>query len=399
MLLEDLSQVGAVYLEQLCSTRCPESETLDFKRELPGNSDKEKYELLKDVCALANLHGGDLVYGIEERDGAAATLVPVSAEPADASKRRMGQILDAGLEPRVPGLRLVHVDVPGGYALVLRVPASFDGPHCVRSNANRRFVVRNGTTTTDMSYDQLRNAFDRTATLAERARAFVSDRLTAIASRSTATPVMQGPIAAVHVVPLEGLAERRMVNLHEIYSSTFTSFMGPGWGSASRSFNFDGIAVHAGAKDEDGFYAYAHIFRSGILEAARVSGGKRQIQQGGPEQSIVWSLDLTKFIHSSATNFISSLKKWGFSGPALMSIALLNTKGYELGIGDVFHPFSRATSDRAHLIPPPTWINSIDATTVDAVVRPALDILWQAFGVERCLDFNESTGAYSPRLG
>jgi len=397
LLLEDLSRVDSTHIAQLCAGKCPESATLDFKRDLPGNSDKDKHELLKDVSALANSEGGDLVYGIDEQDGAAASIKALTAEPLDAAKRRIAQVLDAGLEPRVQGVQIVHVDVPGGYVLVVRVPPSFDSPHCIRSNANRRFVMRNGTTTTDMTYDQIRNAFDRTATLADRAREFIAKRQQAVATRTTSSPVLAGPIVAVHAVPLAGLAERRSVDLQNVYHSTFSNFMGLDWGGASRSFNFDGLVIHPGGNKDDGYYAYTHIFRFGALEACSLSGEKRQIQQGQPERSIIWSLDLSRFVHSNATKFLSSLQAWDFGGPAFLSIALLNTKGYELGIGEVFHPFSRATADRDHLIPPPSWIESIGSTPVDAAVRPALDMLWQAFGLERCLDFDKSTGAFKPR--
>jgi hypothetical protein len=399
VLLEDLAHVNAQYLQRLCDDRCPESDTLDFKRELPGNSEKDKHELLKDVCSLANANGGDLVYGVDEVDGVANSLVPATAEPPDAAKRRIAQVLDAGLEPRVPGIRLHHVDVPGGYALVARVPASYDGPHCIRINTNRRFVMRNGTGTTDMTYEQIRAAFDRTATLAEKARNFVAVRNDLIATRKTPTPMMHGPIWVLHLVPLAGVAERLSVNLRDIYSQSFSNFSGPDWGGASRSFNFDGLVVHPGGMHEDGFYVYTHIFRTGAIEAAQIGGDERQIGQNGPERSIVWSLDMSKFFYSSATKFIAAAKSWGFGGPALLGVAILNVQGYELGIGNVFHPFSRATADRPHLIPPEVWIDNLDTVNVDDALRPSLDVLWQAFGLERCLDFDAETGAFSPRRG
>jgi hypothetical protein len=399
LLLEDIAQVNAQYLQRLCDDKCPESETLDFKRDLPGNSDKDKHELLKDICALANAGGGDLVYCVDEVDGVAALIVPASAEPADNAKRRISQVLDAGIEPRVPGVRLHHVEVPGGYALVVRVPASYEGPHCLRSNNNRRFVIRNGTGTTDMSYEQIRSAFDRTATLAEKARHFVATRNDLIGKRKTPTPVMQGPIWVLHLVSLAGIAERRTVDLRELHSRSFTDFIGPGWGGASRTFNFDGLAVHPGGARDDGHYTYNHIFRTGAMEAAQIGGGQRQIDNGGPERSIVWSLDMSKFFHWSASKFIQSAKSLGFGGPALLGVAILDVQGYELGIGDAFHRFSQATADRPHLIPPEVWIDNLDTVSIDDALRPSLDVLWQAFGLERCLDFDAKSGVYSPRRG
>ncbi len=87
MLLRTLDQVSAEFLSKLCNDRCPEADTLDFKRDLPGGLDKDKQELLKDVCSLANTDGGDLVNGIEEKAGAASALTPIVGESADAAKR------------------------------------------------------------------------------------------------------------------------------------------------------------------------------------------------------------------------------------------------------------------------------------------------------------------------
>ncbi len=396
MLLQPLEQLDSKILQRLCDDKCPESQTLEFKRELPGNSDKEKHELCKDVAALANTDGGDLVYGINEKAGAADAIHPITAETSDAAMRRISQILDAGIEPRIQSVKVRHVDVHGGYSIVIRVPASFDGPHCIRTNSNRRFVMRNGTSTTDMSFDQLRGAFDRTATLAERARRFIADRLQSIAERKTTAPLLSGPQWVAHLVPVAGLAGRKTVDLRSIYTKSFTEFLGNDWGGGSRTFNFDGLLIHPGGMQEDGYYAYNHIFRTGAVEGAQLGGGMREISPG-VTKSIVWSLDMSIFFYSSVKRFIESAKAWGFAGPAVLSVAILNVKGYELGIGDVYHRFSRATADRPHLIPPDIWIEDIDSLNIDDAMRPLLDNLWQAFGAERCLDFDENTGTFNPR--
>ena len=396
MLLQLLDQLTEPLLQKLCDDRCPESQTLEFKREIPGNSDKEKHELCKDIAALANTDGGDLVYGIEEHAGAAGAIQPIASEPADAAMRRIAQVLDAGIEPRIKGITMRHIDVSGGYAIVLRVPSSFDGPHCIRTNSSRRFVMRNGTNTSDMSFDQLRGAFDRTATLAERAREFIRDRLQQIAERNTTAPLMEGPQWIVHLVPVAGLAGRRTVDLRSIYSKTYIEYLGSDWGGGSRTFNFDGVLIHPGGKQDDGFYAYHHIFRTGALEGAQLGGATRELSPG-VEKSFVWSLAMSKFFYFSVKRYLSSAKTWGFAGPAVLSVAILNVKGFELGIGNGFHRFSLATADRPHLIPPELWIEDIDSINIDEAVRPLLDNLWQAFGVERCLDFDEKTGVFAPR--
>lgn len=45
-------------LRILCEDRIPESQRLDYKRELNLDPPKERRELLKDITALANSNGG-----------------------------------------------------------------------------------------------------------------------------------------------------------------------------------------------------------------------------------------------------------------------------------------------------------------------------------------------------
>lgn len=48
----------------LISNAVSEGRTIDYKRELPGNSDGEKKEFLADVSSFANTSGGDLIFGL-----------------------------------------------------------------------------------------------------------------------------------------------------------------------------------------------------------------------------------------------------------------------------------------------------------------------------------------------
>ena len=82
MLLQSLERIDEELLQKLCQDGCPESSTLEFKQVLPGKSDKDKREFCKDVVALANADGGDLVYGVKEEEGGAAGAVATARSPA-----------------------------------------------------------------------------------------------------------------------------------------------------------------------------------------------------------------------------------------------------------------------------------------------------------------------------
>lgn len=390
-----MEQISEALLLKLCSDRCPESNTLDFKRELPGSSDKDKHELLKDVCALANADGGDLVYGIAESDGGAEAITSITDELPDAAKRRLSQVLDAGIDPRVHGIRLHHVDVNGGYILIIRVPGSYDSPHSLRVNNHlRRFVVRNGTSSTDMTFDQIRAAFDRTATLGERARKFIDQRIEMLISDKGPKRLIDGAVAVVHVVPIAGLSGRHSVDLGVLHGGNYTQFNGD-WGSCGRTFNFDGLVIHPGQYDNDGtYYAFTQVFRTGALEAAEHAGEKRDVN--GRERAIVWPKELVAFYRNTIAKFIAAAKQWEIGGPVILRFALLNAEGFELMHGTAYRRFSQPLRDRQHLILPEVWVEDIESASLDNIVRPMMDMLWQAFDVPRCSEFNLETGRYDP---
>jgi len=397
MLALGFTSISSSLIADVCASGWPETRTLEFKRDAPGNSEKDKHELLKDISALANADGGDMVFGIDESNGIAHGVSPLNSEAADALIRRINQTIESGIEPRILGLQFRPIDVSGGYMLVVRVPSSFLGPHTIKVNNNRRFVIRNGSSTSDMTFDQIRLAFDRTATLSEHARRVVHERNELLKQRVTPKPLIVGPIKAVHFVPLNGIAGKQQPNLQTIYSNDFTKLVEPEWGGGSRVFNLDGVVVYPGGRFDEEHYGYAQVFRTGAMESASLGGGGSQRYPSEEKKFYVWSLEMTKFFRERTGAFLSLATEHGLSGPAVISFSLLHVTNYELGI-DSGHRFRNSpVADREHLVAPELWIENLEAAEIDEVVRPLLDTLWQGFGVERCLDFHPYTGAYKPR--
>ena len=205
----------------------------------------------------------------------------------------------------------------------------------------------------------------------------------------------------VHLVPIAGLAGRMTVDLRTIYNKGYTEFIGVDWGGGSRSFNIDGLVVHTGLGGDDGKFGYNHIFRIGVLEGVQLGGALEKNSQGN-EKANVWPYQMSVFFYYSIIKFIKSVKLWDFSGPALLGVSIVNVKDYELEIGNPFRPSRHPKkADRQHLVPSEVWIEDLESVDddglIDKVIRPLLDTLWQAFGVERCLDFNDATGKFAPR--
>jgi hypothetical protein len=389
MLPRRLESIDQALIEQLCGTNCPESQTLEFKRELPPASPDGRAELAKDVCALANAGGGDLIYGIAEVKGCASKPMPISSEAADSAKRRIQQLLEARIEPRVIGLSAYEVRFgEAGYVLVLRVPASFLGPHRYKDDdGNWCFVIRAGTRTADLSYPELRAAFDRTATLTERARQFRAERLAAIASGRTSRPLFAGPQCVVHLIPLMAMDGKTHVDVEPLYHAhpAYARFWFEEWGgSFDRALNLDGLLVYCALPDS-GTVGHVQVFRSGAFESLRFAGS-----MGHANEKMLWALTLCWHVRESLEKLIAAARDYGLTGPAAASVALLGMSGYQFGLWRVGMRQFRPPADRADLVIPELWIERLEeVTNVDPLARQLLDLTYQCFNVSRCEAYDQ----------
>lgn len=68
------------HLDALVANAVPELRTIEYKSALPGRSDNTSKEFLADVCSFANAGGGEIIYGVEEENGAPVGLPGVPIE-------------------------------------------------------------------------------------------------------------------------------------------------------------------------------------------------------------------------------------------------------------------------------------------------------------------------------
>lgn len=384
MLPYSLDKINANVLVEICSQRFSESGTIDFKKELTKSDDRGKNELAKDVCALANADGGDLVFGIGEdkAGGTAENVVPITDESFDQASRRFLQTLEAWVEPKIQGLQIKNVDVDGGFVMVLRVPSSFDGPHCIRNgNSQRRFVVRNGTTTADMSYDQIRRSFDRTSSLIEQARRLIDQRLLLIQERKTARPVDAVPLSAVEVVPLASLAGRVGVDVGALYDRGFSDYIPKKWnsGAITRSLNLDGLLVYQSGRETSN--AWTNIFRDGRYETVMIGG------RDTGEKRVIWSSVVSQFFQQGVESALLLAKKQNISGPAIVRLALMHVDGFTFEVNGDFWDMENSLADRNHLVLPEILIDDVSVDIdVAALLTNSIDVLWHCFSLARPKD-------------
>jgi hypothetical protein len=393
MLPFPVREITESQLRQICTDRWPESATLDFKARLPLAADKQ--EFLKDVCAFANHNGGDLIYGVGADGVGAKAIVPITGEQPDNAERRLRQMVEAGAEPVISGIEVAAIPVPGGYVLVVRVPASFNGPHrFLNGSGYSRFVTRCGPITADMSFEQFRVAFDRTATLGHRARQFRMGRLQSVRAREVWKPLMSGPTCVVHVIPVSSMGGQQVVNVGEL-NRKYDVLRLHGWTGESHSMNLDGLVVYPPPVALEGgrtFHSYVLAFRMGMIEATRFAG-----MLSDQSQPIIPSTVVADFVRDALQKSLTAAQSFHVVGPAIAAVALMSVDGYRFGVGDAYYSVVPSPADRGDLILPEHWIEELSAASdIDSIARPMLDIVWQCFGLERCLDYDKE-GKWRPR--
>lgn len=163
--LKTLTAINQTDLNDLVLGRTPENIRLEFKRDLYGNNDSSKKELLKDVSAFANSQGGHLIIGIEEQNGIALSVYGATCENPDDEILRMEQAIRSGIEPNIAGIRIRYValdentSIPHSYCFILRIPQSNYPPHRVRANHHNRFYVRRSAGVHEPDIEELRQLF------------------------------------------------------------------------------------------------------------------------------------------------------------------------------------------------------------------------------------------------
>lgn len=395
MIAGPISSITAEAIDALVTDASPESPTLDFKREAPAKSDAGRTEFLKDVCALANFDGGDLVYGVASTNDVASKVIPITNEVADPLKRRLTTWLNSEVEPRV-SFEMREVAMPqGGFALIVRVPQSFAGPHWYRAHGakvtdHHRFAIRSGTTTADMDYTQVRNAFDRTSSLVERARGFRASRMALIEESRFPLPMGEGPKCVFHVIPLAGLLRPELINIAETYRAAH-SWTLPKWNPPQRVVNLDGLLMRLSTQPGGAVPGYIQLYRSGAMEVVQIGDA----QWVKPERAIPAAF-VSVFYRAALKLFTDRARDLRIFGPALIGAAFTSVDGYKFAVRQFGDSMMGDQPDRPHLVLPEQLIDDLGTEVpIDQLARPMLDTLWQGFGEVECQMYG-ADGVFDP---
>lgn len=383
-----LDQIDAALINDICQGQWPESQTLEFKREWYSSSEKDRDEMLKDICAMANTDGGILLYGIEQQNGKAFSTSPIRGVNASDLVAQLGKRLAALVKPSAPRLRYSEIEVEGGFVLAIKVERSLTGPYCYGlNNGDSKFVKRIVEGTAQMSYEDIRSAFNAEGQVLEAARAFIRQRIGLFKSDEAPVVYGEGSAVVIHLVPLSSFSSTQAVDLSVIDLSATGKLRLVGEPSKAKP-NIDGLRLSPGNALHrlDG---QVQIFRRGSIEYSASVGPKAYLDHGHLTPSTVLDWDLMQQVFNAVHCVIESVRLLRIEGPCVLACSLLTSRGAVLSSDPPKSLNHFLVSDRAQMEMPALFIEDPAELSLLNTSREILNFLWQGFGALSCWMFNQ----------
>lgn len=355
---------------------------------------------------MANAQGGWLLFGIGEDNSDEPRPVEITPFQIGDLLTRLENILDSALEP-VPTFEAASLDTgrDGLGIIVVHIAKAPGRPVMVQGYGQHRYFLRSGTRTRPMSASEVAHAHALANLQSEQVlsrlydlplvcnpsgppRMMTLDSVTARPAVSTIVAALDGPAELVKRSDIKGDA---FLENREGYRRSNPLRRGGPW--AINNFGLLeeekspppseppseslGIARHWESVDENDDRLKIHrlaIYRTGVVEWVR------RYRDQIPSRSLIDD------VHDALLFSARVLDEAGYAGRVMAWIQIDYAEEAELAISQDFelqpaHPgietveFStEVSSDRLLADPMP-------------VVREAMDAIWQAFGIERCLLF------------
>lgn len=359
-------------LEALMANQVAERRTLEYKRELPGNGEGQRKEFLADVTSFANAQGGDLLFGIAEANGTAANIPGLAADDPDEEVLRWEDVLLAGVEPRIPGLRLRWIDIGDRRGvLLIRTPASSIAPHRVIFKQSNRFYGRKSNGKYEMDTQELRDAFTASEELPTRIRALHLDADDQAVRGDLPIGLGDDPKAILSLVPITIFREARDLEI------TPENALAPHKPSGHMDFvrMIEGVLSHTNPGENGAVRSYAVTYRTGRIDMVWTIGRiVNELRKN--EAPIVWPQRFEDGVLDATLSGAAKLAPFGVEGPWVVLVTVTGIKDYRLLVNEEYW------SDpawRGQVSLPPLMVERMNR----AALLPVLRSFWLAFGIER----------------
>lgn len=381
---KEIDQIVEDDLQELIRNAVLEDKMLEYKQELPDNSDPQKKEFLADVSSFANSSGGLIIYGIaEDSTGVPINIIGIESQSIDQDISRLDSIIRTGVEPRIPGVIIKAVQLSNSRsAIIIKISKSWITPHRVTFKGHDKFYGRSSNGKYPLNVAELRTAFTLSETITERIRNFREDRISSIYANELPVPFEDGAKIALHIIPISSFNPGQSYDISKAISNH--DLLAPiQSGSYDRRYNFEGYILHS--KNAQGkTESYVQIYRNGIIELV-----DSLLLTPWDREFLIYSRSFEEELIESLSRYCSYLKLIEIDPPCFVFMTLLGIKGYSIEPNGPIRVRKIYSIDRDILIIPEVIMENLDAET-DEILRPIFDMIWNACGFERSLNYDQN---------
>jgi hypothetical protein len=384
-------------LRSLIESRIAEGQTIEFKRLIDITDANSKKKLSAEIASFANASGGDIVFGIDEREGKASKLIALRGFDPDKIELQLRQILNSNIEPPVPGLHFCPVEVGRKkFALVLRIPRSWARPHALLGEFPQ-FMLRDGNRRRAFTVRELREAFGLSASIAERMKQFRAERIASLATDNTPAPLSRHTLFVLHVMPQSAFDTPQSIDVSFLMkNNTLISPMGHDTG-LSKKLNFDGVLSYFPGDhlpvQTKAVRSYVQVFRDGCVEAVTTEIFRDDVEAEPKVIFYSYERDVEKAVY----NHLNLLRDLEIEPPIFVSMAFIGAKDYSLLLPTQFGlEKSSSPIGRDVLIIPETPIYEYSSTYYDAL-KESFDRVWQTCGQLGSINYKDGKWSGEPR--
>ena len=403
MLPVQFDAVGPDDILDLIRGKISERRHLEYKRDLNIGPDNDRAEFLADISSFANASGGDIIFGVtEERDeygrptGIPEDVAALQTGNVATECARIEQIIESGIEPRIPGIQVKSIEIPGkGMVILARVRKSWIAPHMVTFKNRARFYSRNGTGKFQLDVQQIGAAFALQRGLGERVQAWRAERVAKVISGESPMP-LSGSVVLFHFIPSASLVSDS-IPLPRVFDTS-------AWGGSqklladvmpqSSRYNADGLVMALHRENKGNQQSYLQVFRDGRLEYGD------SYQMSIDHQVPIASGCLEREIADTFVNGYNLLEKLEVEEPIFVTMSLIGMKGREMALPERFlrrrYLTSRCIFDRDVILCPDVQMKNVgEGYPYSTTLLPLINSMWQAAGLKQS-PFIHDDGSWDP---
>lgn len=378
-----LSDLQKQDLQRLVSEQVQERDTLEYKRDMYGNSDADKREMLKDVASMANHRGGYLLIGIDE-DGEGIPINVVGIESGNHVERITSSCLD-NIDKRIVGLEIRDIPLGNGrVVIVISIPESINAPHMVTHTGLNQFWKRHGRQKDKMTVYEIGEAFDRRLSNLNRLERFLFTR------KAEVLEVIGDQTYIVISASPAYLRDEAILDLHDGNLCNMilnTSRVAGSMGEISCGQPYPTITgLRADNRtpydtDNPSVRRYIEVFANGYVEFGKLRDTRNHKHLAGQADT------------ASVVNFMVLIEKiyeyYLPLTPIAVSFTIYNSKDIWLAVSDFPSEDSIVKWQKQHLELGNFYAQNISEER-KLLTKKICDHLWQAFNREKCPLFDDA---------